>query len=180
MKKEFGRLRLVGWVGLGLCLGLGPAAAKPRHKATAPKNTAPKKSGAAAGWQQVTIAAYRGIRFADNKVVDSDDKTADVAFPLHPTSLGLPGTYSSATPFVYLDAPKAKGFDAAPDVAKITAAEVETWEDQALGVAPGRYFVIRTAKGQYALIRVVSFTDKTKDYHFWKLTLAWKIITLKT
>jgi len=158
---------------LGSLLLITPAVAAPRHT----------KPHTDSGWKRATMPAYRGVRCADNTVVDSDDKASDFSFPMHPTSMNLAGPYGTnaptSLPLPYLDAPKAKGYDAAPDVSKITQAEADTWKDYANVIAPGRWFLVRSHTGRFYEIRIVSFADQTKDSHFWKITAAWRPVSLR-
>lgn len=155
-----------------------PALGTPAHR-----RPAAHKRANDAGWKRATMPAYRGVRAADAKVVDSDDRTADFSFPIHPTSMNLSGPFGTnaptSLPYPYLDAPKAKGYDSAPDVSKITQTEAETWKDYANVIAPGRWFLVRSGTGRFYEIHILSFADKTKDYHFWKITAAWRPVTLR-
>lgn len=119
----------------------------------------------------VTIGLYQGIRLHDLAVVDSKDNTAD---------LTVTPRYKGYVAYAALDAPRLQEFKTRPDLATLTPAAVERYDQLVFAPAAGYYYLVRGHDGRYSLCKLERFENQGQAASRWKLTFSVEEVSLGT
>ncbi len=119
----------------------------------------------------VTLQIWKGYRFPDEAMLESDDHTADISFLENPDIKKVP----------MLEARRIKAFGKnRPDTTKITSGDIDLWDTYVNAPIPGYYYILQgKEKGKYYILFLKEFLNKKEPLPYWKITFQWEEITIK-
>jgi len=119
----------------------------------------------------VTLQFWKGYRFPDEAMLESDDHTADISFLENPDIKKVP----------MLEARRIKAFGKnRPDTTKITAGDIDLWDTYVNAPIPGYYYMLQgKEKGKYYILFLKEFQNKKEPLPYWKIIFQWEEVTIK-
>ena len=128
-------------------------------------------TGGSAQAGTVSLGLYQGIQLADNMIVESKDSAAD---------LTVTPRYRGYVAYAALHAKKLHEYKERPDIARLTAADVEKFGELVFSPSPGYYYLVKANDNRYYLCKLEKFENQGKAATYWKLTFSWEEIGLGT
>lgn len=126
-------------------------------------------AGVSAQSRMFSLGVYNGIRLSDNQVLDSKDPAAD---------LTITPRYKGYVAYATLQGKKLEEFAEKPDLAKLSAADVENFKELVFAPTPGYYYLVKSNDNRYYLCKLDRFENQGKAATYWKLTFSYEEIRL--